>query len=300
MLSSRDIQARVEEFAWLQWGALGAGGSDNWPRDVLIDPEILVCTTAWATDETSRVRATATDWIRTNSNYLSWTRRKSIAADLDDEGVNTLNLIWPRFSTSSTERARRIAPKAIPLPDLRDRADLLSLRARGMFGIGARAEILRLMVLLPHREWPVARLAKRIGYAKRSVAEALSMLERAGLVARIAEGNALRYRLARTSELQELLRPLPEHSSGGPNWPAIMRIQLALRDIARCYEQLSQSVAQVESATIRERIRGDLIGEWFAGATIERIAPNTGDVEWLEHWVGQLTNVALFRPSDRT
>ena len=116
------------------------------------------------------------------------------------------------------------------------------------------------------------------------------MLERAGIVAAAAEGNALRYTLRKSDELEALMGPLPDRARGGPNWAAIMRIQLAIRDVARFHERLERPVAEVESAAVVERIHGDLIGEWFARASKEEIAPRSDYAGWLAYWTQQVTD----------
>jgi hypothetical protein len=107
---------------------------------------------------------------------------------------------------------------------------------RAVFGLGARAEVLR--YLLANRGssghgLSAAVLARRTGYAKRIVADECDSLNHAGLLTARAVGNRFTYSLTRPSRLADFMGELP---SIQPDWTAVgnvARVLTRLDDEAR-------------------------------------------------------------------
>jgi DNA-binding transcriptional ArsR family regulator len=125
---------------------------------------------------------------------------------------------------------------------------------RGMFGVGARAEILRCLLSRPGRTVSVARLATLTGYAKRNVAEECDTLERAGVLTVRPRANRFYYSLARRPELEAFVGALP---SVRPPWTPLLTVARTLVELERRAEATPGRTLAVH---VRRALR-DLDGE---------------------------------------
>ncbi|MHB1341357.1 MAG: winged helix-turn-helix domain-containing protein [Coriobacteriia bacterium] len=104
----------------------------------------------------------------------------------------------------------------------------LRFRARGLVGIGPRAEVL---TYLWTHEWGHGReIAARAAYGQAPVAEYLSALADSGLAERRIEGRRTLYRLS--AALRDLGRPAPRYVDWTRAWPALTALLEALRPSA--------------------------------------------------------------------
>ena len=76
---------RVLDLLWSQWTALGTYTSSPPYTSAVIDPEALVCTTAWFSRYSPRLLDEAMDWLCANDSLVSIDRLKSIAGLLSSE-----------------------------------------------------------------------------------------------------------------------------------------------------------------------------------------------------------------------
>lgn len=177
--------------------------------DWAIDPEPLILFTAWLGDADPRLRDEATDWCIRNWRQISKARLKNLLrnqpADVRrsaGEFAATVNehacISWPE----STAPRRFAATDRSTRPAL-DRPAMAWLRLRAMFGVGARAEILRCFLSHDGGWMSVAGLSMATAFTKRNVAEECDALERAGVLSVRARGESL------------LLLPCPPGRSGG-------------------------------------------------------------------------------------
>lgn len=101
----------------------------------------------------------------------------------------------------------------------------LRFRARGLVGIGPRAEVL---TYLWTHEWGHGReVAARAAYGQAPVAEYLSSLADTGLAERRVEGRRTLYRLS--GALRALGSPVPSYVDWAQAWPALTRLLEALQ-----------------------------------------------------------------------
>jgi DNA-binding transcriptional ArsR family regulator len=124
-----------------------------------------------------------------------------------------------------------------------------------MFGLGARAEILRQFLSSPEAAISIARLAGVTGYTKRNVAEECETLERAGVLRVRVVGNRFYYSLAREEELQAFVGELPETV---PNWTALFHVADALARFDQQAHRLSQSALAVAAHRVLRDLSKDL------------------------------------------
>lgn len=225
MPTSSELRELIVEGLWSQWHELGV--SSTVPRrhsDDAIDPEPLVAFTAVHGDLDARLRDESIDWVLTYGTYISKARLKNVLDGwgLADESlfreyaatVNAhSNLAWPAgsgkaFSFRSRSRAL--------LEDL-GRAALLSLRIRAVFGVGARAELIRALLCHQQSAMTAADLSVETGYKKRNVLNELEPLRLAGVVTSFRAVNADRFSLAKQAELIGLVGPVPPRTT---RWPS--------------------------------------------------------------------------------
>ncbi|HEY7281099.1 MAG TPA: hypothetical protein VID47_05830 [Actinomycetota bacterium] len=259
-LSDR-LQEGALELAWSLWAELGVSGWRRRHVSHAIDPEPLILFTAFLGDTDPRLRDEATDWCIGYGRYVSAVRlRNLLSKALPEERrafgpfAATINahstLRWP----GSTDPRQYQRTGRARIPDFA-RPSLVVLRCRALFGVGARAEILRTYLSDSSSSLSAADLAHVVGYTKRNVADALEALKMGGLLEVIPQRNQLRYRSARTSELADLVGDLP---GDFPNWRSIFRILETMLSTARRTEGLNPSVRGVEAARALHELTDDM------------------------------------------
>lgn len=262
MQSSRQqLEGLILDLCWSLWAELGVSGWRRRHQQVAIDPEPLVVFTAALGDLDPRLRDEATDWCIANGRWISAARLRNL---LRDEPGPVRAAYGELAATVALHGKLRWPHATIPRPYRRTgrsetpdfgRPALISLRLRALFGVGARAEVLRLFLRDPHAALPAAELAPEAGFTKRNVAEALDALRMAGLLEVVAVRNQLRYRLARPRELRALLGPLPR---AFPRWRPRFRVLLRVLEAVREVEDAPPLVAAVEAARALEELGPDL------------------------------------------
>ncbi|MBI4259219.1 MAG: hypothetical protein HY658_01515 [Actinobacteria bacterium] len=258
---SERLQQHALDLAWSLWAELGVSGWQRRHTSHAVDPEPLILFTSYLGDADPRLRDESTDWCITYRRYVSAARLKNLLAqegpdvrEVFGEFAATVNshsgLRWP----AATEPRRFKRTGRSEVPDF-GRPSLIALRLRALFGVGARAEIVRAFVADPSEMLSAADLAGEAGYTKRNVAEALDALRMAGLLEVIPVRNQLQYRLARPAELRMLVGELP---SSFPRWRSIFRILERLLETAGRGDKSSPRVRSVEAAKVLHDLEGDL------------------------------------------
>lgn len=259
--SSARLQEQALDLVWSLWAELGVSGWRRRHTAHAIDPEPLILFTAFLRDLDPRLRDEATDWCVTYGRYVSAARLKNFLAQESSEvqaafgefaaTVNAhASVRWP--GASNPRRFRRTAGSE--LDDFR-RPSLVVLRLRALFGVAARAEIVRAFVADPSARPSAADLALEIGYTKRNVAEALDALRMAGLLEVIPVRNQLRYGLARAAELAAVAGELP---TSFPNWRSMFRILQRFMETVRSAGALTARVRNVEAVRALHDLAEDL------------------------------------------
>lgn len=209
------------------WTELGVSGWSSTHGDWAIDPEPLILFTAWLGDRDPRLRDEATDWSVRNWRYVSRARLKNLLRDQPDDvqaafgefaaTVGThAGISWP----GEAEPRRFAVTGRSTLPPL-DRPSLAWIRLRAMFGVSARAEILRCFLSEGEGSMSVSRLAGITGYTKRNVADECDTLDHAGVLSVRTRGNRFYYSLAHRTELETFVGELPDLR---PNWTPMLNV----------------------------------------------------------------------------
>lgn len=258
--SSR-LQEHALDLAWSLWAEVGASGWQRRHTSHAIDPELLILFTSFLGDADPRLRDESTDWSIAYGRYVSAARLKNLVASETPEAAQafgefaaTVNahsgFRWP----GATEPRHFKRTGRSEVPDF-SRPSLIAFRLRALFGVAARAEIVRAFAVDPSVMLSAADLAGEAGYTKRNVAMTLDALRMAGLLEVVPARNQFRYRLARSGELSALIGELP---SSFPKWRSIFRIVEVLLEMARTGEKLPPRVRSVEAARTLHDLEADL------------------------------------------
>lgn len=279
---SRQLQKAAIALAWSLWTELGVSG---WQRDHsshAIDPERLLIFTGPLGDADPRLRDESIDWCVTYGRYVSAARLRNLLAEEPAEARDafgrmaaTVNahsgLRWPGATQAQPfQRTGRSAIRDFRGPSL------VVLRLRALFGVGARAEVVRAFVAAPSARLSAADLAVEAGYTKRNIAEALEALRMAGLLDVHALRNRRLYGLADAAWPTTLPGRQPTLF---PPWSSVFRIlQRSLAGV-RAAEPLTTRARGVTAADTLRDLQPDL---QLIGARLPESTPDSDPWATLE------------------
>ncbi len=253
--SEAKITDRILGLVWDLWAEAGLSGWSDRRSDVAVDIEALIHFTAAVGERDPRLRDESTDWCVQFGRLVSKVRLKTIAklgigtAERFGEYAATVNahsgLTWPAGQAT----VRAFTPSQRSSLDL-GRASLIQLRARAIFGVAARAEILSTMVINPVATYTGSELAERTRFGRRITVEAADLLVRSGLLASPSESPARTFGLGRGTEIRALLAPVPSASRA---WPSAFRVLWVIWLISE--ERRPQTVA-VRAVEARKLLAG--------------------------------------------
>ena len=309
------VQVDLVDWAWDQWAQLGVSASspraDRWAAD----PEALLLFTLEVARADARLFDEVLDWLALNERLVSVQRLRNLSYDDVARSLADAALAWAAESRrrGPPPRAGRTDPTAsgAAVPLFRDlassaaRADEafrahgwlkpptvrsgksrppntlapinFAFRLRQILGIGARAEVVRLLLTIEAPSLTTQVIASAAGYAKRNVHEALSALHEADVVAAVMVGNERRYEIDRVC-WAELLGRLPDELPVHRAWPQLLQ---ALRRLLRWLEDRdnesqSEYMLASDARLLAEEITPDLR---YAGVRIDR-PTRTGADYW--------------------
>jgi hypothetical protein len=215
MNPAKELEDHILTLCWSLWTELGVRGVVQHHRDWSVDLEALIIATAALAESDPRLRDESLDCLLKLSPYLSVARLKNILAATAPDVEVAFGPYAATFNSASkthvklpaTKNARRYrfsrANKSSPFPLLGPAKT--SLRLRAMFGVGAKAEVLGLMLAVDNRQWSALELSSRARFVKLVVTVALRDLENAGTVSIIKVGNRNSYRLKEPKALHDLV-----------------------------------------------------------------------------------------------
>ena len=246
--------------SWGAWTQLGVSGLTTTHRDWAVDPEPLVLFTAWLGDSDPRLRDEATDWCVRNWQYLSRTRLKNLLRDQPDE----VRVAFGEFAATVGKHAGVAWPNATEARNFNvtgrsvlaplERPSMAWVRLRAIFGVSARAEILRIL-LSQDGVASVARLATATGYTKRNIADECETLQLAKVLSVRSMGNRFYYSLANRPALEAFVGQLPNYR---PDWTSILRITRELVALEESAMELSVQTLPVRVTKMLWLIEDDL------------------------------------------
>lgn len=248
---TKKLDQLLLDLSWSLWTELGvAGNVKKKHQQFLITLEELILLTVSLSDVDPRLRDESLDWCSQYHHFISISRLKSIMKGFGNtlnESFSiysaTLNSIskaaWPLFINSSPLKFKPSHKSCLrPL----ESPALLNLRARSIFGPGARADLLTFFLTHTQTNFAISEVIE-IGYSKRNLAEILEEFSLGGLFDKFMLGNQLQYRLIKSTQLFKVLGPIPTYA---PSWRNILEILLPLRDCIKRTENSSESSKTVE------------------------------------------------------
>ncbi len=245
---------------WGAWTELGVSGWQKTHGDWAVDPEPLIIATAALGDEDPRLRDEALDWCVHNWRYVSRVRLRNLLG----EQPGDVREAWGPFAATVSHHAGVMWPQATEAfayrttgrsaLDSMEQPSRAWLRLRGMFGLGARTEIMRFF-LSGNRRATVAMIASAGRYAKRVVADECSTLEKAGVLRAQHVSNRFYYRLNRVAELNRFVGAI---APVRPDWTALFKVTSALVALEQSAKRLSNDALMVEAYRVAESLDDDL------------------------------------------
>ena len=253
---SEDVRELVLGTLWSQWAELGLSGWERHHQDVALDLEALIITTARVGHRDTRLRSEALDWSVANGRVASAVRLKHFTGQADvvtkdavREFVATVNansgLRWPGSGSPATFRptGRSAAPSL-------ERPALIQLRLRAIWGVSARAEVLRVMLADGDRFMGISEVAAAVAFGKDAVAEALDSLHRGGVVEEAGARNQRLFRLGRRNDLVSLVGSEPDWKRSWA-WPIVLPIMAGILEAT----DLAESTSMARAADLQRRWR---------------------------------------------
>lgn len=230
-----EIIKGLRDFAWDQWAQMGVLAS-GWRRDRwAADPEALLLFTLEVGRDDARLFDEVLDWLVVNERQVSVTRLRNLCRDDVDRGLLEASLGWvarrrprPRLpqqravgclASADPQALFREAQTTVCHPDeaflvhgwLKSQTepshksqppDLMApinfaFRLRHILGVGARAEVLRVLLTINAPSVTAQVVTESAGYTKRNVHEALTWLRMGAVIDSVTVSNEQRYRAPR-------------------------------------------------------------------------------------------------------
>jgi hypothetical protein len=265
---SKRLSDQLVEFAWNEWAQMGLLATPTKQSPWAQDPEALIVFTLEVARAEPRLFDELLDWMFVNEALLSVRRLRAMCIDETDRSLVAAALAWlahqrPRArlgdggkgATRSTlhplfrseihvsepdedfASAGWLRPALSPShksqpPDPKAPINL-AFRLRQILGVGARAEVVRILSTT-EAPWVNAQtLARSTGYAKRNVHDALTGLSAAGVVSTFTVSAEQRYTADRPG-WAALLGSEPDELPVHRDWPQLLAV---LRRVLRWSEQ---------------------------------------------------------------
>lgn len=250
LLLSKELDKLLLDLAWSLWTELGIAGNKRKHQNFLITLEELIILTVALAEIDPRLRDESLDWCSQYHRFISTSRLKSIIKNFG----NTLNEPFSAYSAALNSFSRAVWPVFQNTPPIKIRLShksclrplaspaLLNIRARSIFGTGARADLVTFFLTHEKSDFSASDVAE-IGYSKRNLAEILEEFCLSGLFDKFMLRNQQRYRLIKNDHLVKVLGPIPEYI---PSWRMIFEFLLPLRDCINRTAKSSESTRVVE------------------------------------------------------
>lgn len=254
MLSSA-VREDAAKLAWSLWTELGVSGWRGEHHQWLVDPEPLLLWTAWLGNTDARLRDEVTDWCVKFGDWLSGARITNLSKEFSERTRENFGVLAATVGAHSRTRWKEATAPREYKPTGRSRLEKFSapsqtsLRLRGVFGVGARAEVMR--VLLSRERFSSAgEIADEVGFGRRMVAITLDQLSRANVVEEHSLKNQIQYRLCRGTAWPALVGPMPMVA---PQWTRVLPLMTVVHDRLDRIATLPARAARVEAHKLTEQ-----------------------------------------------
>lgn len=248
----------VLELLWSQWAELGLPGVAHAHERVAVDPEPLLLYTPYLAQSEPRLMEGVFSWCTQHTDWIVSSRLRSLHRTapapvqrafeaLGAELQDYQSVRWPGLAAEGTDPwpSRELRPLSVDP----SRPSLVRLRARSLFGPGARADILCEMLARPQQAFS-ARELTRAGYSKPALHAALAQLTSGGVLHSHEASGMLLFRLLGPELLLELLGAQELVWQDGL-W--LMETLAAWQELVELAREPT-IVRQVEAARVRDRL----------------------------------------------
>jgi hypothetical protein len=301
----REVTAKLRDFAWDQWSQMGVSGAPpRRPERRAADPEALLLFTLEIGRHDPRLFDEVLDWLVLNESLISVQRLRNLCVDEVDRALVQGALTWvarwrPRARLLSNAHADESDATPTPLfvglsvpdaprepsfervgllrPDFEpsrksqtpdySAAINLAFRLRRLLGIGARAEVVRILLTTDAPSVTAGVAQAAAGFSRPNVREALAQLQDAGVAERRGRGSELFYSLRR-EDWARLLGitegEIPQHGEWIQTLGALRLVSRWLSDDRTV--SLSDYMRASEARVLLEELEPDLR---FAGFAVE-------------------------------
>jgi len=288
---SASIREHVLDLVWSLWAELGVSSWTRRHQQWAVDPEPLIVFTARVSEMDRRLRDEAIDWCIRYGRYLSATRLRNLVKD-EPGGVSAAfetfaaivnahsSLNWPSKGDAPEYRPTgRSSLSSFAAPAL------IVLRLRALFGVAARADILRVLIAQPGRPFAASDLVPDVNYTKRNIDNALDSLAMAGLLDVKLVRNQHQYRLADATRLFGFVGERPRLL---PRWTPIFRCLTAILDIAARAHEFEPAVQMVEASRAFRQIAPSI----ETAGLVAPATPISGAEAWatFRQWAEDITS----------
>lgn len=227
MISSDELREKAVQLAWSLWSELGLSAWSGHHAKWFVDPEPLLVFTGCLGHADARLRDEAMDWCLAYGQWLSTTRAANLVRKLPESSRSAcddlLHLVHEQTATRAATGelgSKHTRTGRSRLDDFRSPARV-SLRLRGLVGVGARAEVLRALLSRGRKGLAVADLVTDAAFTRRMIALALDGLRLSGIV----EVNELHrqayYSLSDPLSVRRLLGTMP---TVWPRWTTVLPV----------------------------------------------------------------------------
>ena len=301
----REVTAKLRDFAWDEWSQMGvSAAAPRVPERRAADPEALLLFTLEVGRHDPRLFDEILDWLVLNESLMSVQRLRNLCLDDMDRALVDGALTWvarwrPRARLSGRSRGDGAEKTPRPLfvglsvaegtpepsfarvgllrPDFEPSrksqppdytaAINFAFRLRRLLGIGARAEVVRLLLTIDAPRVTAGVVDAAAGFARTNVREALAHLHDAGVAESRGVGSERFYALRRDEWIrlfQTREQRFPEHL----DWiQTLGPLRLLLRWL---YDNRTASLSEYmrasEARVLLDRLERDLR---FAGFAVE-------------------------------
>ncbi len=278
------LRQRLCDLGWGLWSQLGVSEWSDQHRCWFVDPEPLILFTAWLGDSDARLRDEATDWCVQFGSLASGTRLTNLLEGASRDTRSGFGEFAATVREHSAVRWRGARTPRSFVPTGRSRLEStaapsrLSLRLRTIFGVSARAELIRLLICSDPIPQVASDLVAGSGFKKRNVAEALHTLHLGGVLTATRVRNQLRYRLRDPAAWGPLLGELPVV---WPRWTLILPLMATVTDQLESIESASDRVRRVEMNKLSRTVADSVGAAGLPPPEVGDASSGDGDVcEW--------------------
>jgi DNA-binding transcriptional ArsR family regulator len=257
--SSERIREHILSLVWSLWAELGVSSWTRHHQQWAIDPEPLVIFTAQIGDADRRLRDEALDWCIRYGSHISANRLRNLLKEAPLKQQSAFETFAATVNAHSSHSWPSSAQPIKYKPTGRSSLGsftapaLIALRLRALFGVAARAEILRVILRNLDRPFTASDLISDVNYTKRNIDNALESMKMAGLLEVRPVRNQHQYRLTEPAGLLGFVGDCPRLY---PRWTPIFVCITWILDLDDRAGELAKQVATVKATRVFREISG--------------------------------------------